>query len=158
MESTTQGVLILTMENFRNYERISVPPLCEIWNWEGDKSILPIKWSDALRSTFGIEIDDKTLKEKYSDNENFDPLGFFFVTYRSNTIGNCLVFKDENDLYWIRFLVAAKEYREKKLEEAMVGLAIEYMNTQKSDISTLYIKPFDDFQAEILKEIGFEDE
>ena len=73
--------------DFKGFEREPVPPLCEIWTWEGDKSVLPHKWSETLKSTFGIEIDPQTLKSEYVENENFDPNGFFFVTYRSNSIG-----------------------------------------------------------------------
>mmetsp|Transcript_13373 Transcript_13373/g.15001 ORF Transcript_13373/g.15001 Transcript_13373/m.15001 type:complete len:104 (-) Transcript_13373:43-354(-) len=103
-------------------------------------------------------MDHKALKETYADNEKFDPLGFFFVTYRSNTIGHCLIFPDNDDRYWIKFLCADKAYREKELEKAIIGLAIEYMNTQKPDSDILYIRPFDEFQKEVIQEIGFEEE
>ncbi|CAI2383318.1 unnamed protein product [Moneuplotes crassus] len=155
MESSSTTTLTLDLDQVRDHERCSVPPLCEIWNWEGDKSILPIKWSETLKSTFGIDIDHKFLKETYADNPQFDPNGFFFVTYRSNTIGNCLVFPDEDGKYWIQFLTADQAYRDKQLEEALIGLAIEYMNSHKSDIKTLYIHPFDQDQQDVLTSMGF---
>ena len=103
-------------------------------------------------------MDHNLLKERYSDSQNFDPEGFFFITYRSNTIGNCLVWPGSYDLYWIEFLCADQSYREKRLEETLAGLAIEYMNKHKPEIKTLYIRPFDDFQKQILEEMGFEEE
>ena len=108
-------------------------------------------------STFGIEIDSKDLKTQYSDNENFDPDGFFFVTYRSNTIGSWLVFPKDDGKYWISFLWADQTYREKNLEQCLVGLAIEYMNQNNSKVKELYITPYDDFQRNVLTSMGFKE-
>jgi hypothetical protein len=31
---------------------ITVPDLCEVWNWEGDASVLPFKWEALIQSAF----------------------------------------------------------------------------------------------------------
>ena len=70
------------------------PFLCEIWNWQGDTSVLPYKvrnltllplqWVEVLSQTAGYEevIDTKTLKSLYVSTPSFDPNAFFFLTYR----------------------------------------------------------------------------
>ena len=44
-----------------------------------------------------------------------------------------------------------------KLEQALAGLAIEYIIKNKPDALALYIQAFDETQYDILKEMGFRD-
>ena len=64
---------------------LKVPPLCEIWNWQGDTSVLPYKFESVLNSasTFEEHYKHGELKEKYIKDARFNPDGFFFLTYRS---------------------------------------------------------------------------
>ena len=46
---------------------LTVPSLCEIWNWQGDTSVLPYKFESVLNSA-SMEVesyDHKKLKQKY---------------------------------------------------------------------------------------------
>lgn len=92
-----------------------VPYLHEIWNWQGDTSVLPFKFESILNSASSGPIkqlknakvsksfddddsgaDDflpekyynhKALKDTWITRQDFDPMGFFFLTYRSNANG-----------------------------------------------------------------------
>ena len=111
--------------------------------------------------TFGIDISPSELKKTFVESPLFDPEAFFFVTHRSNSIGWCLVWPEddkadpENTKYFIRFLCAEDRYRSKKLEKALAGLAIEYMNKNKPEVGKLYVVTHDQEQWDILKEMGF---
>ena len=156
MEPTSQKQLVFT--NFEGFERIAVPSLCEIWNWEGDKTVLPTKWSETLKSSFNIDMSSQDLKNDYAENSKFDPNAFFFVTYRSSSIGWWLVWPEDDGKYTLKFLWAGQRYRDQNLEQALAGLAIEYMNQHKPDVGKLYISPFDDTQYDKLQEMGFVEE
>ena len=43
------------------------------------------------------------------------------------------------------------------MEQALAGLAIEYLNKNKPDVGELYVRAHDDFQYETLKDMGFKD-
>jgi hypothetical protein len=77
------------------------PFLCEIWNWQGDTSVLPYKWVEVLSSVSGDEsaYDTKVLKQTYVSSPSFDPNAFFFLTYRSHAIGLCLVWPVKSGAY-----------------------------------------------------------
>ena len=84
------------------------PDLCEIWTWQGDTSILPFKFESVLNSAatepdyigFGKNVFTHTeLKATYIDSENFDPNGFFFLTYRSQPIGLTLALPKAGDTW-----------------------------------------------------------
>lgn len=59
--------------------------------------------------------------------------------------------------YYIKFLCAEDRYRSKKLEQALAGLAIEYMNRSKPDVGKLYVVTHDQQQWDVLKEMGFKE-
>ena len=70
---------------FETVPDLKVPPLCEIWNWQGDTSVLPYKFESVLNSASTLEEHYKhgELKQKYIKDARFNPDGFFFLTYRS---------------------------------------------------------------------------
>ena len=77
-------------------ERIHAPDLCEIWTWQGDTSILPLKFEGVLNNActqpdyvgWGKQVfTADQLKVDFVDAAGFDPNGFFFLTHRSNAIG-----------------------------------------------------------------------
>ena len=43
MEKSHSGSKVYKFEGFKTLIQPSVPPLHEIWNWQGDKSVLPSK-------------------------------------------------------------------------------------------------------------------
>ena len=81
------------LENLdRQFPTQKTPELCEIWTWQGDTSILPFKFESVLNAAateptyvgFGKSIFKHTeLKKIYIERADFDPEGFFFITYRS---------------------------------------------------------------------------
>ena len=106
------------------------PSLCEIWNWQGDTSVLPYKFESVLNaSSTDPELYNHTaLKQQYIGDERFDPDGFFFLTYRSNAIGLTLAYPcaDEPTTYEIPFLVAVPSHRNKGVEMALLALILEF--------------------------------
>ena len=92
-----------------------VPPLHEIWTWQGDTSVLPHKTAEILNQVsiydkndpkfqpddpFDFEIPYKSdeIKKLVADLKNlnnFDPDGFFFITCRSTAVGCCMVLKTD---------------------------------------------------------------
>ena len=90
--TNTEPLLLLiqsTLEafyvQFETVPDLKVPPLCEIWNWQGDTSVLPYKFESVLNSASTLEEHYKhgELKQKYIKDARFNPDGFFFLTYRS---------------------------------------------------------------------------
>lgn len=43
MESKKEEVAVFEFQDFANIPELVVPSLCEIWNWQGDTSVLPHK-------------------------------------------------------------------------------------------------------------------
>ena len=75
-----------------------LPLYYEIWNWEGDESILPGKWHRVVRKCFGNQwCDTHGITEKYflqryvhaQEGKIFDPASFFFLTHRSDVVATC---------------------------------------------------------------------
>ena len=50
MESSTQS-RVLRFTHFDRIPELKVPSMCEIWNWEGDTTVLPFKFADVLNQT-----------------------------------------------------------------------------------------------------------
>lgn len=65
-----------------------VPDLFESWTWEGDTTVLPGKWEDAITECFETSVADCT--QKPWEDPKFDPDGIFFLTHRSGTCGIAL--------------------------------------------------------------------
>ncbi|CAE8633362.1 unnamed protein product, partial [Polarella glacialis] len=67
-----------------------VPELHEQWSWEGDESILPLKWACAVEECCGwTEALSGPLPEIWED-PSFDREGIFFLTYRSAVLGTAV--------------------------------------------------------------------
>lgn len=68
MESS-QGTYKIS--NFETFKRKDIPFLCEIWNWEGDESVLPGKWANIVNKCYGTTHKSGDFKE-LSLREGFD--------------------------------------------------------------------------------------
>ena len=96
-----------------------LPLYYEVWNWEGDTTVLPGKWFRVVKKCFGAKFCDQKgigsgayLSEKYGvdhgGNKSFDPKSFFFVTLRSEVVATCFGWKEAIDgggttgvLHWL---------------------------------------------------------
>ena len=123
----------LVLQSLETLPEMLTPSLCEIWNWQGDTSVLPYKFESVLNSS-SIEQEHYShgeLKQQYIQDERFDPDGFFFLTYRSNAIGLTLAYKVANDneeeiIYEIPFLVCVPSHKDKGVEKALLALILQY--------------------------------
>jgi hypothetical protein len=104
------------------------PLYYESWNWEGDKSVLPYKWSELVNDSKitipGINQysnTDEYLKMNYYKNPEFDEKSFFFVTHRSQTAG--CAYLDKNNI--IKFLIVGKNHKNKQVEHSLITRAIK---------------------------------
>ena len=105
------------LESLDEVPFLKTPARCEIWNWQGDTSILPFKFESVLNSA-SIENEAYShtdLKKQYIEDSRFDPMGFFFLTSHSSAIGLTLALplSDDPDTYEIPFLVCVPEYKDK---------------------------------------------
>ncbi len=120
----------------KEIEECKNPPLIEIWNWEGDVSILPFKWLDLIRNT-GISV-DKNIKEdlkiNYYDNSDFDQKSFFFITSRSDTLGCAYL---ENDT--IIYLLVNKRHVGKGVENSLVKLCAKRLKEKNENATSIFI-------------------
>jgi len=46
---------ILRCVDLKDFKRWEIPFLCEIWNWEGDESVLPGKWAHIVNEAYGTD-------------------------------------------------------------------------------------------------------
>ena len=107
---------------------MKTPALCEIWNWQGDTSILPYKFEsvmNAVSAQAGLYT-HTGLKQDYVMNERFDPDGFFFLTYRSNAIGLTLAYRTDEHTFELPFLVCVPGHRNKGVEKALLALILQF--------------------------------
>ena len=115
---------------FESVPELKVPSLCEIWNWQGDTSVLPYKFESVLNSCSKLEenYEHTKLKEKYIQDSRFDRDGFFFLTYRSQAIGLTLAMPQADDptTYSIPFLCAVPNHRGKGVEAALLSLILTF--------------------------------
>ena len=119
------------------------PSMCEIWNWEGDLTILPfkvklilIKWIDLIKNS-GISY-DKNIKEylkiNYYENKDFDKKSFFFITFRSDTAGCAYLDKDT-----IKYLLVNKKYFNKGVENTLIKLCLNKLIEKNEEVSLINI-------------------
>ena len=113
--------------------RVETPELCEVWTWQGDTSILPHKFESVLNAAateadyigFGKEVfKHGELKKKFIQRPDFDPDGFFFITYRSNAIGLTLALPDGKGGWTIPFLTAVPNHYGKGVEMCLMSLVL----------------------------------
>ena len=119
------------LESLDSIPELEVPYLCEIWNWQGDTSVLPFKFESVLNAA-SIEPEAYShtkLKQTYVSDERFDPMGFFFLTSRSQAIGLTFAFKSETDedTFEIPYLVCVPKHKEKGVEQALLSLILTYI-------------------------------
>ncbi len=96
------SVLGLLMD-FTHAKEPQVPILHEIWNWEGDKSVLPSKWVFIIQKARGSSPSKEELLHDYIDVPEFDPNGFFFLTKRSKAVG-CAIVVNNKGKFEIHYL------------------------------------------------------
>ena len=119
----------MVLNSLENIPEMQTPSLCEIWNWQGDTSVLPYKFESVLNASSTEALyAHGTLKQEYVKNARFDPDGFFFLTYRSNAIGLTLAYRCEDDpnTFELPFLVAVPNHRNKGVEKALLALILQY--------------------------------
>ena len=165
MEISTAASPDLVLNSLEVIPEMVTPSLCEIWNWQGDTSVLPYKFESVLNacSTDPEMYSHADLKQEYVKCPRFDPLGFFFITYRSNAIGLTLAYKcADESTYEIPFLLAVPSHRNKGVEKALLALILEYC--QKKGASRVLLKgaptnlraSYDDGVLQACLEAGFE--
>mmetsp|Transcript_33783 Transcript_33783/g.41766 ORF Transcript_33783/g.41766 Transcript_33783/m.41766 type:complete len:133 (-) Transcript_33783:278-676(-) len=119
----------LVLTSLDNIPQMQTPSLCEIWNWQGDTSVLPYKFESVLNSASTEAIyEHAALKQQYVKSERFDPEGFFFLTYRSNAIGLTLAYRctDDPSCFELPYLVCVPNHRNKGVESALLALILQY--------------------------------
>ena len=69
------------------------------------------------------------MKKEFIDRKDFDPDGFFFITYRSSPIGLALALPDTETegSYKIPFLTAIPKYYGKGVESCLMALVLTYL-------------------------------
>ena len=129
-QNTGEALPALVLNSLETIPEMKTPSLCEIWNWQGDTSVLPYKFESVLNA---VSTDDQLythsgLKQEYILNERFDPDGFFFLTYRSNAIGLTLAYRcvDDPNAFEVPFLVCVPSHRNKGVEKALLALILQY--------------------------------
>ena len=132
MESSKAGVI----KDFSKSKEPEIPFMHEVWNWEGDKSVLPSKWVAIIQHSRGSSPTAKQLLEKYINTPKFDPNSFFFITKRSKAIG-CAIVTDASGKYCIEYLGTASKERE-SIEGALLDLCAQY--AKKASIKELHLE------------------
>ncbi len=119
--------LKINLEN-NNTPEFRTPLYYESWNWEGDKSVLPYKWTELVNNSKinipGIKDYSNTddfLKKNYYKNPEFDEKSFSFITHRSQTAGCAYLEKD----FVIKFLIVGKNHKDKQVEHSLISRAIK---------------------------------
>lgn len=79
-------VLVRTLDAYR--DTAVVPDFFEQWCWEGDRSVLPHKWLQAVDECCGGRVGADALRPW--EAQGFDEQGIFFITSRSDTCGIAL--------------------------------------------------------------------
>ena len=98
------------LTDFTHAKEPEVPMLHEIWNWEGDKSVLPSKWVYIIQKARGVAPTKEELLHDYIDVPDFDPSGFFFLTKRSKAVG-CAIVVNAKGKYTIHYLCTLSKER-----------------------------------------------
>eukprot|EP00743_Colponemidia_sp_Colp-15_P010112 GILK01011105.1.p1 GENE.GILK01011105.1~~GILK01011105.1.p1 ORF type:complete len:174 (-),score=19.59 GILK01011105.1:60-536(-) len=89
------------LDNLGSLPEVEVPLYYEVWNWEGDTSVLPIKWYEAIRKSYVKQLwsewNPERLEAEYVQRRDFDPSNFFFLTQRGNVGACCFAGNGEQD-------------------------------------------------------------
>lgn len=112
---------------------ITIPFLFEMWNWVGDTSILPTKWSELLKkhdSQCGLNsfalVTREILLNQYVKNPKFDPNAFFFLTTRSEAVGGLLIWPCSETVCEMITLIALPSHRDRSTVQALIALGVNY--------------------------------
>ena len=124
-----------------------LPLYYELWNFEGDVSVLPRKWCRLINTCFperDIPFDEQQFVEKFSSQPQFDPSGFFMITQRSKVVASAFAWQDgpekeEHDreaarLHW---LAVHPDHRGKGLGKMLVALVIDHLRQRGHQRVTL---------------------
>ena len=141
---------------FESLKEADIPFLCEMWNWEGDLTVLPHKWAEVLNEDLGEEVfDSKQLKENFVQKPEFDPLAFFFITSRSNALGSILSWPTNEPGVYDILNLASKQSRTEGVEKALVLLSLNYLKKKGAKLVEIRIGTKVEARVEMLKEVGF---
>jgi ribosomal protein S18 acetylase RimI-like enzyme len=128
----------------REIEEGRVPFMYEVWNWEGDATILPIKvrtrqWFEFLQRVDSTEdtphfpgLTQELLLQQFIRSDLFDPQAFFFITHRSEVAGSALLWPAaEAGVKELRFVAVHPSHRDKvrvrqQVGEALISIALDY--------------------------------
>ena len=108
---------------------IPTPYLMEIWNWQGDTSILPFKFESILNACSSVpeKYSHTALKKTYIDDKGFDPMGFHFLTSRSTAIGLCFVLPGSSPSECrVVYCACVPKHRHNQVEECLLALTLGY--------------------------------
>ena len=128
--------MTIDLQNINN-ETIHIPPLMEIWQWEGDVEPLPEKWCTLIHRAFGTSLRSDqlltpaTFMEKYVSQPQFRKDGFFFLTSRSTAVGTAFAWTDQENekttgrLHWV---AVDPDYQRLGVGTALVKLVLKYFH------------------------------
>jgi len=135
------------------------PFLYEVWNWEGDPSILPIKWFELLQkhdqqaaTAKFSNISKDFLVQNYINNEHFDPKGFFFITHRSECVAGLLAWP-KGEICEIKTFAVLNSHWNKGVPESIVALALNY--AKNKGFNLVECEAFTDQETQVLQNLGF---
>eukprot|EP00929_Paragymnodinium_shiwhaense_P114809 TRINITY_DN83324_c0_g1_i1.p1 TRINITY_DN83324_c0_g1~~TRINITY_DN83324_c0_g1_i1.p1 ORF type:complete len:330 (+),score=87.32 TRINITY_DN83324_c0_g1_i1:78-1067(+) len=103
-----------------------VPEMFEMWTWEGDRTILPHKWTQAIEEGCGGEeaLSSTPAALKPWEAPNFDEEGIFFLTHRSDTCGVAVALDRGDSVGLIAGLGVHPDYRRRGLGRCLLRLCM----------------------------------
>eukprot|EP00418_Pyrodinium_bahamense_P072831 CAMPEP_0179099730 /NCGR_PEP_ID=MMETSP0796-20121207/46023_1 /TAXON_ID=73915 /ORGANISM="Pyrodinium bahamense, Strain pbaha01" /LENGTH=306 /DNA_ID=CAMNT_0020797535 /DNA_START=80 /DNA_END=997 /DNA_ORIENTATION=+ len=104
---------------------VPVPELYEVWCWEGNTDILPLKWSQAVEEG-GAWDESMGPCPRVWEDPCFDRDGIFFVTHRSKAVGTVAALAGKSaDEGVVQFLGVLPQERRKGLGRCLLRLALQ---------------------------------
>mmetsp|Transcript_51183 Transcript_51183/g.58683 ORF Transcript_51183/g.58683 Transcript_51183/m.58683 type:complete len:152 (+) Transcript_51183:42-497(+) len=145
----------LKLEDLSGIPEAEVPFLHEIWNWEGDTSILPHKWehmAQMARPDKKKDLTAKYLEERFISSHKFDPQGIFFLTHRSKCMGTAMLIVHSDGSYELGHLYVDSHSVE--CYKCLALMVIKYAES-KGATSIRTLKPDHENYLSILHNLGF---
>lgn len=104
---------------------------------------------------------NQELKKTYIEDKNFDPNGFFFITYRSHAIGLAMCHQNSQGEWVIPFLTSEPKHYGKGVEECLINLVLRYLKEKSAGNIFVEVHPelLPSFEAQvkpILVKYGFQ--
>ena len=141
-----EKVMVIDLETVE-VAKSETPYLCEIWNWQGDTSVLPFKFESILNSASEEpeKYSHSALKKEHIDQAAFDPEGFFFLTSRSNAIGltYAIPMPDDATTYRVPYLVSTPCHKKEGVEQCLLALVLKYCQSKGAKRVTVDAPPAD---------------